>query len=301
MSSSKKALQIILYWMLISLISGRPFYPPKTLPRPGNRLQGVKIPLFMMNLYQTLIGNKKDNHRPENQILDGSDTVQSLAAKKFTVENNRLSLTFDLSSISKNDELRMVELQVHLPPFTKSSNVTADIYHANRGENKLFLGSVMKNITNEQNSSWTKFNVTKMIEQSLWVQKLTNHEEGDMQSVDMSELEHSRKINKRDVSLHEVDKDLALIVFYTKHKPSSESETPSLIHKLAVNTMKLVAFRRNKRTRSETQQSTPSNSYPNAAEEHRPSHKTMDREEDYKEVFPKYKRHSSLRGPVLLY
>lgn len=230
---------------------------------------------------------------------DSIDDVTNflISFSEFTVEEDRWSLTFDLSTISRNDELRMVELQVHLPPFTTSSNVTVDIYHLNRGENKLFLGSITTDMPNKDNSSWATFNVTKMIEQSLlWEQKLTSHR--DVKPVDKTDHKYSRKIEKREVSRHEISTDQAIIVFFTKHRPFSKPETPCLIKKLAVNTMNMVAFRRHKRTKSEAQLGTPSHINPNVEEEHRPSHRQADR---VVESFPEYKLHSSLRGPVLLY
>ncbi|XP_072000712.1 nodal homolog 3-A-like [Engystomops pustulosus] len=306
MSSLKITMKISIFYMFISMLSGRPVHLPRVPPRTHGHHHGVKIPLYMMNLYHTLVGNHKENHKPGTQILEESDTVQSLTAKNFIVEDNRWLLTFDLSTISRKDELRMVELQVHLPPFTKPGNVTLDIYHLNNNsENKLFLGSVTTNIPKELNSSWATFNVTKMIEQSLlWRHKLTNHGEESIQSEYMSGHEYSRKMEKRDVSLQEISKDQAIIVFFIKHKPFSKPEAPSLIKKLAVNTMKMVAFRRHKRTKSENQLSTSGNTLPTLpieAEEHNPTYRKVERILDSKEVFPKHKFHSSLRGPLMLY
>ncbi|XP_075715635.1 nodal homolog 3-A-like [Rhinoderma darwinii] len=292
------AMKNIFYFMCISLVSGRPFHPPRDLPGASNHPHGVKIPLYMINLYQTLMENNKNNHRAENHILQESDTVQSLTAKNFTVEDNRWSLTFDLSSISRNDELRMVELQVHLPPLTKSKNVTVDIYHVNNDQDKLFIGSVTTNIPSKQDSSWTTFNVTEMMENSLlWGKNLTNHGDGDVKSVEMSEHE----IKKRDVPLHEISTDQAIIVFFTKHKSFSKPETPSLIKKLAENIISMAAFRRHKRTKSESQQTTPSNIDPIVVEQNKPSYRKMDSVVDTKKITSKYKIHPSLRGPVLLY
>ncbi|XP_075711515.1 nodal homolog 3-A-like [Rhinoderma darwinii] len=281
MSSSKMAMKVILYILFIPLVSGRPFLPP----RANSHAQGVRIPIYMMNLYQTLMGNNKDLKSPENQILQESDTVQSLTAKDVTVEDNRWSLTFDLSPISRNDELRMVELRVHLPPFTKSSNVTVDIYHINNGRNKLFLGSVMTNIPDIENTSWTTFNVTKMIGNSLmWGKRLTNH--GDMKSVEMparNVFEYSRKIKKREISLPENTTEQAIIVFFTKHKPFSKQHTNSLIKKLAVNTMKMFEFRRHKRTKL-VSQLVNSSIYPIVVEQHKPSCRKVDMVVDFKEI-----------------
>ncbi|XP_069815741.1 nodal homolog 3-A-like [Dendropsophus ebraccatus] len=300
MSSSEMVMKIFSYLMLISLISARPFHPPRSHPRAGNHPHGAKIPLYMMHLYHTLMGNNKEDNKPEKQILEESDTVQSLTAKDFIVEDNRWSVTFDLSTVPRNDELRMVKLQVHLPPFTKSGNVTVDIYHANRGGNKLFLGSVMTSISNNMDSSWATFNVTEMIQKSLLEEeKLTNH--GDVKSVDMSHHKHSRKIKKRDVSLHEISTDQAIIVLFIKHKPFSQPKTSSFIKKLAVNTMKMIAFRRHMRARNDIQTDTPINVYPMTEEEHRPSQRQVDRMVDSKDVLPKYGLHSSGKGPVLLY
>ncbi|XP_069815808.1 nodal homolog 3-A-like [Dendropsophus ebraccatus] len=298
MSSSEMVMKIFSYLMLISLISARPFHPPRAHPRAGSHPHGAKIPLYMMNLYHTLMGNNEDN-KPEKQILEESDTVQSLSAKDFIVEDNWWSVTFDLSTVPRNDELRMVKLQVHLPPFTKLGNVTVDIYHANRGGNKLFLGSVKTSFPNNLKSSWATFNVTEMIQQSLLGgEKLTNH--GDVRSVNMSDHKHSRKIKKRDVSLQEISIDQAIIVFFIKHKTFSQPETSSFFKKLAVNTMKMAALRRHERTRSDVEQDTPRNIYPITEEEKGPSHRQVDRIGDSKYVLPNYRLHPSKKRPFLL-
>ncbi|XP_069815716.1 nodal homolog 3-A-like [Dendropsophus ebraccatus] len=273
-------LKITLYILFISMVSGKPFLPPKALPRASSHGgHAVKIPLYMMNLYHTLMGNNKDLKRPEIEVLEESDTVQSIMAKDFTVEEDRWSLTFDFSTISRTDELRMVELRVHLPPFTKSSNVTVDIYHLNNGQHKVFLGSVMTNIPDVKITSWTTFNVTKMMENSLlWGRRPTNHGDEDMKSADMG----MARIKKRDVSVPEITTDQAIIVFFTKHSPFSKPGTPSLIKKLAVNTMKMAAFRRHKRTKSEGQQGNPSS--PIVLEQHKSSCKRVDMMVDFKEI-----------------
>ncbi|XP_056425738.1 nodal homolog 3-A-like [Hyla sarda] len=279
------AMKIILYIIFTSLVSGRPLLPPRALPRAINHAQGVRIPDYMLNLYHTLMGNNKDRKRPEIQVLEESDTIQSLTAKDFTVEDDRWSLTFDFSSVSRTDELRMVELRVHLPPFTKSSNITVDIYHINNGQHKLFLGSVMTNIPDVGNNSLTTVNVTKIIEKSLWGKRPANNGEDDKTSEDISDknlFENSRKIKKRDVSLPEITTDQAIIVFFTKHKPFSKPETPSLLKKLSVDTMKMVAFRRHKRTKRENQLGNPSSLIVGA--EFKPSCKKVDMVVDFKEI-----------------
>ncbi|XP_072006317.1 nodal homolog 3-A-like [Engystomops pustulosus] len=278
-------MKIILYILLISLVSARPFPPLKALPRATNHDQGVRIPLYMMNLYQTLQGNNKETKRPENFILEESDTVQSLPAKDFTVEDNHWSLTFDLTPISRTDELRMVELRVHLPPLIKPRNITVDIYHVNNGQNKLFLGSVMTSITDIENKSWTTFNVTKMIESSLvWGKRLRNHEDEDMKTVDMSDINYSRKIKKRDASLLETTTDQAIIVFFTKNKLFSKPDTPSLIKKLAVSSVKMFAFPKNTKTKTEGHMRNSGRVSHMSIGHHKPSCKKVDMVVDFKEL-----------------
>ncbi|XP_069815723.1 nodal homolog 3-A-like [Dendropsophus ebraccatus] len=283
--ATSKVLKILLYILFISLVSGRPFLPPSALPRADHHGQGVKIPLYMMNLYHTLMGNNKDLKRPEIQVLEESDTIQSLTAKDFTVEDHRWSLTFDFTSVSRTDELRMVELRVHIPPFTTSSSITVDIYHINNGQHKLFLGSVTTNIPNIGNNSWATFNVTKVIENSLWGKRLTDHGDRDVTSVHMPDknvFKNTRRISKRDVSLPEIT-DQAIIVFFTKHNPFSKPNTPSLIRKLAMNTMK-VGFRRHKRTKSESQVGNLRSIYSAVEEQPKPSCRKVDMVVDFKEI-----------------
>ncbi|XP_069815736.1 nodal homolog 3-A-like [Dendropsophus ebraccatus] len=280
--ATSKAMKIVLYILLISLVSGRPFLPP----RADHHGQGVKIPLYKMNLYHSLMGNNKDFKRPEVQVLEESDTIQSHTAKDFTVEENRWSLTFDFSSVSRTDELRMVELRVHLPPFTTSRSITVDIYHIKNGQHKLFLGSVTTNIPHVENTSWTTFNVTKLMENSLWGKRLTDHGDGDVTSVHMPDKnvpQNARKIKKREVSLPEISTDQAIIVFFTEHNPFSKPNTPSLIRKFAMNTMK-VGLRSNKRTKSESQLGNLRRMYPAVVEQHKPSCRKVDMVVDFKEI-----------------
>ncbi|KAG9488650.1 hypothetical protein GDO78_004936 [Eleutherodactylus coqui] len=270
------AIKIIAYILIIPLVSGKPFLPPGTLPRDSSYPQGVKVPLYMMKLYKTLVENK-DLKSPENHILETSDTVQSLTAKDFTVKENRLSLTFDLSPISRTDELQKAELRVHLPPLLKISNITVNIYYVKNGPNKHFLGSVMTNIPSTVNTTWTTFNITRLMENNLWGKQLTNHDEG----------EYSRKIKKRNVSPLEFTTDQALLVFFIKHNPYSPSNAPSLLNPLRtrrVNTMDMVAFHRPKRSHSEIQLEHPRSIYPMAVDQCKSSCRKVDMVVDFKEL-----------------
>ncbi|XP_075061211.1 nodal homolog 3-A-like [Mixophyes fleayi] len=288
------ALKIIFYFTSICFVLGRPsiileentsrFSPPGANSHP----QGANIPPYMIHLYQSLTRKSKGLHRPENQMLEESDTVQSLPAKNCTVKDNRWSLTFDLSPISRIEELRFVELRVHLPSFNTSSNITVEIYHTTKGQGKFFLGSITTHIPVKQHSSWKSFNVTKMMEQNLqWGNKLAIH--ADTHSVARPERDnvasHSENITNTDpASLHKSTAGQAIIVFFTKDRSSLKTRSPSLIKTMKINPKMMARLHRLKRTRTSKQQTNPGNTKSSQVEEQKPLCRKVDMVVDIKEI-----------------
>ncbi|XP_073479729.1 nodal homolog 2-A-like [Aquarana catesbeiana] len=122
-------------------------------------------PVYMMQLYQSLImGNRTDFPGVEHPVLQESDMVLSLTAKSCSEAGNLWKMSFDMSSISTNTELKLVELRIRLPSFKKASNITVEIYHSKDGHDKLFMGSFMSNPSAAKGNSWKIFNLTRIVQ-----------------------------------------------------------------------------------------------------------------------------------------
>ncbi|KAM4706657.1 nodal homolog 2-A-like [Discoglossus pictus] len=175
-------LNIIVWFMLFFLIQGIPITSErKRITLPGYKLglkaspthhgnkhsQDVKYPLYMMQLYKTLImGNDAIIPILERPIFQNTDAVLSLIAKDYTEVNNRWTLSFDLSSISSSNDVRLAELRIHLPSFERSQKTKVEIYHTKEGQKSHFLGSFFTNPSTTQ-GSWKVFNLTKMMQSYL--------------------------------------------------------------------------------------------------------------------------------------
>ncbi|KAM9310989.1 nodal homolog 2-A-like [Gastrophryne carolinensis] len=122
----------------------------------------------MMQLYQSLItGNGTDFSRLEHSVLQESDTVLSLYAKGCANTDGRWKISFDMSSISSNTELKLVELRIRLPSFENALHVTVEIYHSKNGQDMLFMGSFKTNPSDSKGSSWRIFNLTQILQHSI--------------------------------------------------------------------------------------------------------------------------------------
>ncbi|KAM4706658.1 nodal homolog 2-A-like [Discoglossus pictus] len=172
-------LNIIAWVILLSLTQGIPITSErKKMTLPGHKFrlkaspthhgnkhsQDVKYPLYMMQLYKTLImGNDAVIPILERPVLQDTDAVLSLIAKDYTEVNNRWTLSFDLSTISSSNDIRLAELRIHLPSFERSQEATVEIYHTKEGQKSHFLGSFFTNPSTTQ-GSWKVFDLTKMLQ-----------------------------------------------------------------------------------------------------------------------------------------
>ncbi|XP_075061209.1 nodal homolog [Mixophyes fleayi] len=187
--------------------------------------QDIKYPLYMMQLYHTLLKNETNLSNLEHVNIPDYDTVLSLMAKNCTEVNNRLMLSFDMSSISTSNELKLAQLRIHLPSLEISHDVTLEIYHSKRGKD-LFLGSVEIHFT--RGSAWRSFDLTKMIQ--YYLHKGDHYMDSEYmteKNLDTSmEAEPEHTTNKVHVSTAE---RVVLVVFAKDKSFNSISGSPSLI------------------------------------------------------------------------
>ncbi|KAE8619389.1 hypothetical protein XENTR_v10009749 [Xenopus tropicalis] len=216
-------LSIVLSSMIFSLVQGIPtpvLTGSKVALRPSTSIygsrhsQGMKYPLYMMELYQTLImGNATDLSVLEHPALQESDAVLSLISKSCVEEDNHWALSFDMSSISSSNELKLAELRIHIPSFEKSHNVTIEIYHTKDHHENFFLGSFQYDPSVAQGSSWKVFNISRMMQNYL-LHRDHSESEGYLRSKDMSETAGRS-------SCSNVVAERVMLVVFAKDKPSA--------------------------------------------------------------------------------
>ncbi|XP_056425137.1 nodal homolog 2-A-like [Hyla sarda] len=183
-------------------------------PHGKTHFQHVKYSPFVMELYQTLIlGNETDLSSLEHSVLQETDTILSLTAKScFKVENRR-AVFFDMSSISRNTEIRLAELRIYLHSSEKNQDVILDIYDSKEGQEGKLIGSSHIDSSTTSGSSWKVFNLTQMLQNSQNQQK-----------------RYSKRIGHQENSCQDVSTDRAVLVIFSKDLPSSKpSGYPNLI------------------------------------------------------------------------
>ncbi|XP_043938174.1 nodal homolog [Protopterus annectens] len=133
--------------------------------------QVLRYPLYMMQLYRSFkTGDNSDITSDKSSVLQESDTVLSLIAKSCKQDGDFWSVTFDMSSISTDEEIKLAELRIQLSQFADSKNVTIRIYHRrefkcqqqNICQERLLLGMFTATPSSTA-SSWKVFNVTSMM------------------------------------------------------------------------------------------------------------------------------------------
>ncbi|XP_053575403.1 nodal homolog 2-A-like [Bombina bombina] len=232
--------------------------------------QSMKYPLYMMQLYKTLImGNDLNLPILERPVLQESDAVVSLIAKGFTQVDNHWTLSFDMSSISSNTDLKLAELRIHLPAFQSSTVATVDIYHSKDGEGRVFLGSFNTN-PSATLGSWKVFNLTKMLQYYL-------HQEEHFPNGEYIKAEDMPEKNLATFNVAEVNEqqntdfthntylasEKVMFVVFAKDKHSDNlSDSNSLIKMVetskyvsAENLISISVVRRQRRNRLEQQHS----------------------------------------------
>ncbi|XP_049909019.1 nodal-related 1 [Epinephelus moara] len=200
--------------------------------RTVQRQQGSRLPLYMMQLYRTMLTEDRDRtpaaslshiRVEDNPGLHASDSVVSLVAKSCLQVGNKWSVTFDLSSMSASDNIQLAELRIRLPAFSESSHASVDIYHSHRDgcsgmhcpENKLLLGRLRAHPSSMVSpSSWKVFNMTEML--SRWLQK------------EQSTQRMEEEVEEKQEGVQHSTTDRVMMVVYSKQNPNSQ-RMPTLI------------------------------------------------------------------------
>ncbi|KAG7499433.1 nodal-like 2-A-like [Solea senegalensis] len=208
---------------LLSAISSR---------RTVQRQQSTKLPLYMMQLYRTMLTEDRRAAVPmspiraeDNPGLHDSDSVISLVAKSCHQVGKRWSVTFDMSSMSASDDIQLAELRIRLPAFTESSRASVDIYHSQKvqcsdshcPQKRLFLGHLRAHPNSAAStSSWKVFNMTEMLHH--WLQQ-----EHTVQIMNDAE-EEVREGEQEGVQHHTTDR-VMMVVFSRQNT----NRTPTII------------------------------------------------------------------------
>lgn len=172
-------------------------------------------------------------------------------------------LSFDMSSISASNELKLAQLRIHLPSFEIYENFTLEIYHSKRGNN-LFLGSFKIDSSDMKESPWRILDLTKMIQ--YFLRQVEKHTDEFMKTKYMSEMnldtsmdadsEHMKHtLNRVYASMAE----RVVLVMFTKDKSlNGISASSSLIktvesskHVTLDKANRLPGIRRHRRNRNE--------------------------------------------------
>lgn len=80
--------------------------------------------------------------------------------------NNIWEISFDMTAIAINDELKLAELRILPSPLIDFSKITLNVYHGFNGGKKIFIGSIQSTSTLTPYSTWKTYNMTKNIIQN---------------------------------------------------------------------------------------------------------------------------------------
>ncbi|KAF6725880.1 Nodal-like protein 2-A [Oryzias melastigma] len=207
------------FLLLVDLILAlRPLHGvlrPDAQPRGSRRAQHPQLPLYMMQLYQTMLTESPPAH--EQRSHQEADSVTSLTARSCQQRGNRWSITFDMSSMSASDSIQRAELHIHLPAFSHSSIAFVEVFHSSRSQEKqLLLGRLGVNPSSTaSSSSWRVFNMTEML--LLWLQLAERTAEGEAEVQEEQEQVQHPTANR------------VMMVVFTRQKQDSQRK-PTLIH-----------------------------------------------------------------------
>ncbi|XP_040197977.1 nodal homolog 2-A-like [Rana temporaria] len=225
-------LNVILYLTTISMVKGLPAFMQgnqKRIPlQQSNHGLGTSSSLdgqayssntkyspFMMQLYQSLIMGTQDTGLSslEHSLLQDSDTVLRLTAKRCTKMDNHRSLYFDMSSLSGSNEIRLAEFRIQLSPTEKTQDMTLHIYHSEQGSKRLLLQSFHIDSSVTMGSSWKVFNLTKILNAYLNLRQSSNYDD-IMGGGTSSQKDHENACT-------DISTDRVVLMVFTKDNPSA--------------------------------------------------------------------------------
>ncbi|XP_059214432.1 nodal-related 1 [Centropristis striata] len=193
------------------------------------RQQSSRLPLYMMQLYRTMLTEDRTPVPEDNPGLHDSDSVISLVAKSCQQTGKRWSVTFDMSSMSASDDVQLAELRIRLPAFSESPRASVDIFHSHRErcsgvhcpDSRLFLGRLRAHPSSMVSpSSWKVFNMTEML--SRWLQR--DHPAQRMEEEEVKEEEEQ----EQEEGVRHLTADRVMMVVFSRQNPNSQ-QMPTLI------------------------------------------------------------------------
>ncbi|KAG8441200.1 hypothetical protein GDO86_006809 [Hymenochirus boettgeri] len=268
----------------------------------NRHFRDIKYPSYMMQLYKNLVmGNYTSLDILQRTVTKEYDTALSLFAKNSTEMDNRWKLTFDISSASKSNELKLAELRIHLPSFQEYQHVMVDIYHSKGTEDNLFLGSFKANLSMTDSSSWKVFNVTAILQnyflggielESEYIKlKDTAGEESGTELLD--NLGAFTLYDSNHAPVTQLNGEGFMLVLFTKVKPSDNlTGFPSLIKTVESSKYikierggRLPGIRRHRRNRNEKHHLSVDSNIPSRhAENGKPLCRRVDMIVDFKDI-----------------
>ncbi|XP_074545835.1 nodal-related 1 [Halichoeres trimaculatus] len=200
------------------------------LGRTERRQHAQRLPLYMMQLYRTMLTEDRDKataagegHTEDSTGLHDSDSVISLVAKSCHQVGKRWSVTFDMSSMSATDTIQLTELRIRLPAFTKSIQASVDIYHSHGDEcpgtkcpkNRLLVGRLRAHPSlRDSPSSWKVFNMTQMLRH--WLQRGHSGQETEEEEVEAKD----ELLEQNEVQHPTADR--VMMVVFSRQNPNAQ-------------------------------------------------------------------------------
>uniref|UniRef100_W5NGP2 Nodal homolog 2-A-like n=1 Tax=Lepisosteus oculatus TaxID=7918 RepID=W5NGP2_LEPOC len=218
-----------------------------------------RYPRYMMHLYRSVKSAGRvaaaaaaAGQAEDNPVLKESNSVLSLVAKSCHQIGDKWSVTFDMSSISADDDVQLSELRFRLPSFSASKRVTVEIFHSREQEcaeesdsqpcqDRLFLGSFSASPA-DTNSSWKIFNVTALLK--YWLHQGESFVNGEGAAVigdplhEVPEEEHKERLEQGQEHKH--------------HANSTESSSERKVYHKTVDRVMMVVFSKHNHSREET-------------------------------------------------
>ncbi|XP_077398890.1 nodal homolog [Vanacampus margaritifer] len=178
------------------------------------------LPVFMMQLYRTMLRDGDKSWAEDKSGLHDSDSVTSLVAKSCEQRGDRWSITFDMSSMSAGDHIQQAELRIRLRDFSESPRASVDIYRSCSESDdicsggRFFLGSVMAHPSSMRSSSWKVFSMTQILHR--WQEQEPSARPPEHAEQDLGAIQH-------------LTTNRVMMVVFARQNPDAQ-RMPTLIH-----------------------------------------------------------------------